>query len=296
MCATSNSASEGIRYDVRRSASDVIRKQSRAVPVAHIDNPDDPRLGPYRQLNRRNPARSSGRFIAEGLFVVERLIASRFPVESILLTEERHRKLGEQLPPDADLLVVPRSIVKGLVGFDFHAGILACGLRQPHPGIDAELENAPEPLTIVVCPRTTDPVNLGNIIRLCCAFGVHALLLGPGCADPFSRRVLRVSMGNVFRLPIVDTANLEADLKSLKETHGMELAAMVLDPDASPLETITRPSRLALLFGHEGKGLGDELVRLCDHRWTIPMANGTDSLNVAACAAIVLYQLARHER
>lgn len=261
------------------------------MPVEHITNPDDHRLSPYRQLKRRNPARGSGRFIAEGLFVVERLIASRFPVESILLTEERHRKLGEQLPTEANVFVVPRSIVKGLVGFDFHAGILACGLRQRLPGIDVVLESATEPLTIVVCPRTTDPVNLGNIIRLCSAFGVHALLLGPGCADPFSRRVLRVSMGNALRLPIVDSANLDSDLKRLRDEHAVELAAMVLDPDAKPLETVARPPRLAVLFGHEGAGLSDDLLGLSDHRWTIPMANGTDSLNVAACAAIALYQL-----
>lgn len=263
------------------------------MPVDHISNPDDPRLDAYRQLKRRNPTRASGRFIAEGRFVVERLIASSFPVESILLTEERFRKLGDQFLAEVDVFVVPPSLVKGLVGFDFHAGILACGLRQPAPAIDAMLSEAPQPLTIVVCPRTTDPVNLGNIIRLCTAFGVQGLLLGPGCADPFSRRVLRVSMGNVFRLPIVYSTNFQADLARLKDAHAVELAAMVLDPHARPLEAVACPPRLAILFGHEGEGLGKDLVRLCDHRWTIPMAGGTDSLNVAACAAIVLYQLSR---
>ncbi len=263
------------------------------MPVHYVTNPDDSRLDIYRRLNRQNPARGPGRFIAEGLFVVERLIASRFPVESILLTEERHRKLGEELPRDADVFVVPRSLIEQLVGFDFHAGILACGLRQPCDDIDAVFNDDTGPLTIVVCPRTTDPVNLGNIIRLCCAFRVRALVIGRGCADPFSRRVLRVSMGNVFQLPIADSPDLDRDLHCLRERCGVELAAMVLDDTAIPLEEFSRPERLAVLFGHEGEGLSDEHVQLCQHRWTIPMAGGTDSLNVAASAAIVLYQLTR---
>ena len=65
------------------------------------------------------------------------------------------------------------------------------------------------------------------------------------------------------------------------------------DADATPLEKVVRPPRLAILFGHEGEGLADEWIGHCDHRWTIPMANGTDSLNVAAAAAIVLHYLTR---
>ncbi len=263
------------------------------MPVDYVSDPDDPRLDAYRDLKHASSARGGGRFIAEGRFVVERLIASRFPVESVLLTEERHQKLGDQLPNAADVFIVPTSIVEQLVGFDFHAGILACGLRQPLPSLDAVLESAPEILTIAVCPRTTDPVNLGNIIRLCSAFGVRALLLGRGCADPFSRRVLRVSMGNALRLPIVASEDLAADLSRLRDAHSVELAAMVLDADAVSIESVTHPGRVALLFGHEGEGLGDEWMRRCDHRWTIPMDNGTDSLNVAAAAAIVLYELTR---
>jgi len=262
------------------------------MPVEHVDHPDDARLDPFRQLNRVNLARGSGRFIAEGRFVVERLIASRFPVESILLTETRYHKLRDQLPEETTTIyVVPRSIVKKLVGFHFHAGILACGRRQPLDDLDSLLENAAEPETFVVCPRTTDPVNLGNIIRLCRAFAVRALLLGPGCADPFSRRALRISMGNAFFLPIVESTDLPADLVHLRDVHGVEPAAMVAERDATPLTAVTRPNRLALLFGHEGEGLAEQWHRLCRRRWTIPMAEGTDSLNVAASAAIALYHL-----
>ena len=264
------------------------------MPVEHITDPDDARLDPFRHLQRAQIRGRSGQFIAEGRFVVERLIASRFPVESILLTKQRFARLRSQLPDDdTAIYVVPRSIVKQLVGFDFHAGILACGVRQPLADLKVVLRNVPDWATFAVCPRTTDPVNLGTIIRLSCAFGVHALLLGQGCADPFSRRVLRVSMGNVLRVPIIESADLAADLRHLHEVHSVELAALVLDPNATPLETVSPPPRIAVLFGHEGEGLAEEWTAFCDHRWTIPMSGGTDSLNVSSAAAIVLHHLAR---
>lgn len=263
--------------------------------VVPLDDPSDSRLDRYRALNRRNVARSSGRFIAEGRFVVERLIESRFPIESLLMTEERYEHFRENLAEvEAPVYVVPRAILQGIVGFDFHAGLMACGIRQPLASVDDLLHGVSTKALYVACPRTTDPVNLGNIIRLGSAFGAAALLLGSGCADPFSRRVLRVSMGNVLRLPIVESVDLVSDLDRLHAACGVERAALVLDDAAVPLSQVERPDRVALLLGNEGAGLEPEWIARCEHRWTIPMSNGTDSLNVAAAAAIALYQLTRH--
>lgn len=267
------------------------------MPVERISDAADPRLDLFRDLDRVNLTRASGRFIAEGRFVVERLISSRFPLESVVLTEARFGELGPILPLDTpSIYVVPRSIVKQLVGFDFHSGVLACGRRQPLSSYDPVARGGSDRLTLVACPRTTDPVNLGNIIRLCRAFDVQGLLLGSGCADPFSRRVLRVSMGNGLHLPIVEPADLCAELLRLRDEEGVELAGLVLDPAAKPLQDVWRPQRLAILFGHESEGLTAEWLRICQHRWTIPMTQGTDSLNVAAATAIVLYQLATTAR
>ena len=264
------------------------------MPVVRLDDPGDCRLDPYRELKRKNVARSSGRFIAEGRFVVERLIESPFPVESLLMTEERYDHLQENLAEvAAPVYVVPHAILRGLVGFDFHAGLMACGVRQPLASVDELLQDAPPRALYVACPRTTDRVNLGNIIRLCSAFGASALLLGSACADPFSRRVLRVSMGNVLRLPIIESDDLECDLDRLHAACGVERAALVLDETAMPLSEAERPARVALLLGNEGAGPEPEWVARCEHRWPIPMSNGTDSLNVAAAAAITLYQLTR---
>jgi tRNA G18 (ribose-2'-O)-methylase SpoU len=120
---------------------------------------------------------------------------------------------------------------------------------------------------------------------------VQAVVLGPRSADPFSRRVQRVSMGNVYRLPPVMSDDVVATLTTLREQLHVESWATVLAPDAAPLSAMQRPERLALVFGSEGHGLASVVIAACDRKVTIPMRPGVDSLNVAVAAGIFLYSV-----
>jgi tRNA G18 (ribose-2'-O)-methylase SpoU len=106
---------------------------------------------------------------------------------------------------------------------------------------------------------------------------------------PFSRRVLRVSMGTAFSLWIYESQSLATDLQRLVNEFAIEPVATVLDETATPLAGFRFPRRAAILFGGEGHGLDPALIALCKHRVTIPMRRGTDSLNVAVAAGIVLH-------
>jgi len=143
--------------------------------------------------------------------------------------------------------------------------------------------------TIVICPDWDNPENLGAIIRIGAAFGIDALLLGRGGCDPFSRRVLRVSMGAALQLPIIQSPSIERDVQTLRNEWNFELFATVLDDSADPLLGTTRPHRLGLFLGNEADGLDQKWQRACDRRLTIPMRGGTDSLNVAIAAGIFLH-------
>jgi tRNA G18 (ribose-2'-O)-methylase SpoU len=185
------------------------------MPLVPIASLSDPRLDPYRSLKQTNLTRDSGRFIAEGKLVVERLLASRFQVDSVLLSERR-LPLWESLlrVGDSPVYVVSEETARQLLGFHFHAGVLACGRRGPRFTVHdllAALDT--EPHLLVACPHMTDPDNLGSLIRVARALGVGGLLLGRGCCDPFSRRTLRVSMGNALELPIVESRDLADDLR-----------------------------------------------------------------------------------
>lgn len=253
----------------------------------HLTDVSDLRLSPFRQVKDRELAREGARFIVEGENVVKRLLASDFPVESVVLAERRSAELSPLVRPDVPLYVVPDAMIHELVGFKFHSGVIACGVRKPPLSIDRVIAGA-LPQTIVICPEIANAENLGGLIRLSAGFGAAAMVLGPRSCDPFFRQAIRVSMGTVFTLPIVQSADLLADLSKLKSA-GVELIATVLDADAESLARCSRGDRIALLFGNEAQGLERSVVAMCDRRVTIPMQWGTDSLNVAVAAGIVLF-------
>ncbi len=263
------------------------------MPTEVIENLDDPRLDPYRNLKSTNRTRWSNQLIAEGLLVVERLLASNFDVVSVVVSRNLERQVVPLVLERCPLYLVENSLAEQLVGYTFHTGVLACGLRRPGPTLETLLGRGTDPALLAVCPNVNDPENIGAIIRLCAGFGLRGVLLGQGCADPFSRRVLRVSMGTAFSVPIVEARDLRSDLVRLRDEFGVELAAAVLDPRAEPLECAPRSARMAILFGNEKHGLDPEWIDFCQRKLTIPMAPRADSLNVAVAAGIFFHDLQR---
>jgi tRNA G18 (ribose-2'-O)-methylase SpoU len=257
--------------------------------VFYLDSLDDPRLDPYRDVKDRDLAQRGGLFIAEAEQVVRRLLASDYPVESVLVFPRKAEEIARITPPGVPIYVVPNEIMNQVLGFKFHSGVLACGRRKPPLKLD-EFLPITGPLTLVVCPETNNTENLGLIIRIAAGFGATAILLGERCANPYYRQSIRVSMGEIFKLPIVQSDDLAKDLRWLKEERGVELIATVIDADAEPLNQAHASERKALLFGGERHGLSEDMVKLCDRKVTIPMLLGTDSLNVHVAAAIFLYE------
>jgi tRNA G18 (ribose-2'-O)-methylase SpoU len=262
-----------------------------------VQSLDDPAVAVYRDLKRSNLTRLSSRFIAEGDKVVLRLLASDFEVESVLAAESFVPHVAPLLEHrrGTSLLIAADSLVPQIVGFNFHRGLLACGIRQQNPDLADFCPPSGSAARIVVCPDVQGPDNLGQIVRTSAALGVGGLIVGSRAGDPFSRRVLRVSMGAAFSLPIYESASLGSDLAWVRKTSDMRLVATIIDDGARSLAAYRWPSRAAILLGSEGHGLDRELISLCDDRVTIPMHGGTDSLNVAVAAGIVLYHASRKE-
>lgn len=257
--------------------------------IQRIESLDDPRAAVYRNVKDRELARLGDRFLAEGELATRRLLASDYPVDSVLAAEKHVGDLALLLRPGVPLLAAPEAVVSGIVGFPFHSGIIGCGRRKPPVSLDEVAPRWNGSVTLVVLPEVTNTENLGALLRISSAFGVDAVILGPRSCDPFYRQAIRVSMGEVFRLTLVRSADLEADLARLRDVWGVELAATVLDDGAEPLAAATRPERLALVFGNEAQGVRPEHLVLCGRHITIPMKLGTDSLNVAVAAGIFLY-------
>ena len=140
-----------------------------------------------------------------------------------------------------------------------------------------------------------DHENLGSIFRNAAGLGVDAVVFGAGCADPLYRRAVRVSMGHALLVPFARAAHWPGDLNMLRD-NGFHLLAMTPDAGAQPLAQAVpalREAKLAILVGAEGPGLTETVMRASDLRVRIPMARGTDSLNVATAAALTFYERAR---
>jgi tRNA G18 (ribose-2'-O)-methylase SpoU len=164
---------------------------------------------------------------------------------------------------------------------------MACADRQLAG--DKEIASWPESALLVCCPDTSLPDNLGSIIRLAGSFSASGLITGPRCVDPFSRRCVRVSMGNIFRLDIFQPQDLAGFLTGLKQRFGFEIVAGEQAGHAESLERFSPARRMVLMFGNEAHGLGPEWLGMSDRAVQIEMSPNVDSLNVSTAAAILLY-------
>lgn len=250
---------------------------------------DDPRVANYRNLKDKVLDRQGRLFIAEGENVVRRLLASDFETLSVFVAEQKAAAIASAVPPHVPVYVAPSKIMEQVIGFDFHTGVVACGRRKPPATFDDIIPKSKEKLLLVICGEIANVENLGSLIRLSAGFGADAMVLGERCHDPFWRQSVRVSMGTIFRMPIVRSQNLVADIKRLRTEWGVEVAATVLDPTAEPIAAAGRAGKFGLVFGNEAHGLTSDEVAACDRKVTIPMELGTDSLNVSIAAGIFLY-------
>ena len=259
-----------------------------------LDSLDHPLLDPYRNLKRTNQTRGMDWFIAEGRLVVERLLASAFPLRSVVLGEQAWSAFAHRIPEQTPTLLLSEDLVNALVGFKFHAGVIACGVRQTRRTL-AEMADvlAPPQSTWLVCPATMMPDNLGSIVRIACALGIEALIVGERSADPFSRRSIRVSMGNIFRLPILETTAALETAAELQQRFGFYVIAATGEAADQSLPLPRPAPRLAIVLGNEAHGLDRAWLALADARVAIPMSRATDSLNVAQAAAVFAYQFTR---
>jgi tRNA G18 (ribose-2'-O)-methylase SpoU len=260
-----------------------------------IDSATDLRVASYLNLKDRELAERQGLFIVEGEHLVHRLLASDYQVESVLLSRQRAERFAASVMQAIPIYVAEDEMVSEIVGFDFHRGVLACGVRQPRRDVKEIIPACPSLSTLVICPEINDPENLGAVLRVSAGFGVDAVILGESCCDPLARRSIRVSMGAVFKLKIAYATDLMEDLKWLKKEKGVELIAAVVGMKAGPLTSSRRPKHLGLVFGNEAHGLAPKWLEVCDRRVTIPMRYDTDSLNVAVAAGIFLYHYSGRE-
>lgn len=262
--------------------------------IIPIDDPADPRVAPYLSVRERDLAGRQGRFIAEGKVVLNVLFsAARFEAESVLVLENRLPGLADTLrlaPSSMAVYAASQSVMDAIAGFHIHRGILAVGRKRDSDDPEALISALPSCALVIVLVGLSNHDNVGAIFRNAAAFGADAVLLDETCCDPLYRKAIRVSVGAALKVPFA-IATDAGSIVALLDRAGFGQVA--LSPSgAVDIRDAPRPDRLALYLGTEGDGLPDALMsRLKTIR--IGMAEGFDSLNVAAASAIALHHFSQ---
>ena len=268
-----------------------------ASDVIDILDPADPRVDDFRDLNSvdRRPDLPTGKglVIAEGVLVTQRMLASRFRPLAFLGTERRLLELADDLADTgAPYYRASPEVMADVVGFHLNRGVLGVARRASELTVSEVIGGA---RTVAVLEGVNDHENLGSIFRNAAGLGVDAVIFGTGCADPLYRRAVRVSMGHALLVPFAKAQRWPADLNDLRD-NGFRLLAMTPNPAAQTLAEAMEhlaEQKVAILVGAEGPGLTETAMRASDSRVRIPMARGTDSLNVATAAARAFYERVR---
>ena len=266
------------------------------VRVVVIDGPDDPRVAEYREIGDHERLVARGLFVAEGRFVVERLIDDRFRIRSLLLNRAALEALGprlETLGRETTTFVCATEDFEALTGYPIHRGCLALAERPAPRLLDELLVRAQ---SLVLLEDVGNPDNVGGIFRNAAAFGAGGIILSHGCADPLYRKAIRTSMAATLRVPFASVPFPDLWTAALLRVRvaGFQLVALTLSDgsiDIAGWANEPRANRIALLLGTEGAGLSAEAEAMADARIRIPIRAGVDSLNVAVASGIALHTL-----
>ena len=257
--------------------------------MRRIESKDNPLI---RRLSRlageRKFRRAQGEMVCEGEKMLREALASGVSVREIVLGETRQfdtELLSQAEAQGARLTEVPESLLARLSNVETPQGLVfVCD--QPV----FTLERLSQARRLLVLDGLQDPGNLGTILRTADAFALDGIVLCEGCVDPVSPKVVRATMGAIFRIPIV-MAKLEETAQWLAQ-RDIPLYATALREDSVPLTAVSL-SRAAVIIGNEGRGVSERGLALSEKQLIIPMAGRAESLNASIAASIVMYEMSR---
>ncbi len=216
-------------------------------------------------------------------------IAQYTSIHILLLTETALEKWASELATimgiATNVVIIDDKLAKLISDVNTPQGVFAvCGI----PVFDKSISNG----TYVVLDTVQDPGNVGTIIRTAEAFGISQIIMSQGCADIWSPKVIRSTMGSVFRQNIRIAQDLPQAIAELQD-NGVAVYVAVLDDDAvKPQNMIKSEAGIAVVIGNEGNGVSSEVIQACNKSVYIPMTNQIESLNAATATTVLAWEIA----
>ena len=244
-----------------------------------ITSRKNPLLQQVKKLfSSRRERESAGLFAADGTKLLEEAVKYCPGLHTVILSDE----IQAGLPERVRLVRVPGDVMESISPMASPQGaVFLCRLPEKTPF-------CPKPGSLIL-DGIQDPGNLGTILRTADALDVPVTLL-EGCADPYSHKVVRSSMGAVFRTPVI-TASWE-QVRAACQAAGIPIAVTALEEGAVDIRQAAL-SKMAVVIGSEGQGVRREIMEAAEHKLIIPMNPHCESLNAAVAAAITMWQMKR---
>ncbi len=246
--------------------------------------------------------RKEGAFVIEGARLCEDAARSGVVFETALVTARARERYPAQVAAvtaaSAHVFDVTDAVADSLSDTETAQGVIclckALDNRKMLDTIDSSILSTFNKRKWLALEDVRDPGNIGTVIRTAEALGIDGLILSVGCCDVYSPKVLRGSMGGVFRLPLWETADMPAALARLRRVGVTSYACV---PSNEALSVVQAPlaAGSVCVVGNEANGLTEAAIAACDHRLTIPMAGRAESLNAAVAASLVMWEMSRRE-
>lgn len=238
----------------------------------------NPQIASLKTLKNRAAREAAGLYLVEGVKMAREAVSRPGLAQSLYVTEEA-LPLFEGAP--CPVVCCAAHVLAALCETKTPQGVV-CAVRLPR-----EEETLGD--RVVVLDGVQDPGNVGTILRTADAAGFTGALLSEACADPYSPKALRATMGSIFRMPIRTAQDLPAALEALKG-EGFSILSSQLDGEPF-FSRRGVGKRFGLVIGNEGNGVSQPVKALATHRLALPMRGGAESLNAAVAAGIMMYDL-----
>lgn len=249
-----------------------------------ITSKDNEIVKHIRKLREKKARDESCEFIIEGAKMIEEAVRENAKIKMIIVCEELNQNL---LPKEIlykiakeKIVYVNDKIFKLLTDVTTPQGILAIVEKNKNKEIDFSRE------LFLILDNIQDPGNMGTILRTADSVALTQIIVPKGNADPYNPKVVRSTMGAIFRVNVIEVEDLVKKIKEMKK-HKIQILATDLATDYSIYDVNYRKS--AIIIGNEGNGVSKEVLEIADKRIKIPMIGKTESLNAAVATGIILY-------
>lgn len=251
-------------------------------------------------LKQKKNREETGRFMVEGVRLLEEALESGWKIntgiftENVLNSNTRARDIYLRLQADKDcrLVKVSDAVFAKITDTEQPQGLMAI-VEKRFFELDNLIEQKQRPL-IIVLDNLQDPGNVGTIIRTADAAQWDAVILTKGCADVYAGKTVRATMGSLFHIPVWEGISYR-QIAAVLNRWQIPLIATALGA-TKDYYCIDYTGAAAVVFGNEGNGISEQLLTMVDEKICIPIMGRAESLNVAAAAAVVLYEAVRQRR